>query len=233
MIKSTKFKCILSFILILLVLALAILDIGQTKSAQTESKPDKYNFSVVIDPGHGGIDPGSIGRSTKVTEREINLNIALELQTLLQASNINTTLTRKDENGLYKVYTKNYKTDDMLARKNIIENIRPNIVVSIHQNSFTSGDFRGAQVFYNSANPLSLVLAKSIQQSFLNSLEESKKETAEADYYILKCTNFPTVLCECGFLSNLTEEKLLVSTEYQKQIAYCIYVGIIGYLNSI
>ena len=98
-------------------------------------------------------------------------------------------------------------------------------------NSFTSNNLRGAQVFYSTGNPESEKLATSVQQIFSLTLPESDKGSAVGDYYILKCTNIPTILCECGYLSNVEDEQLLIDDMYQEKVAFAIYKGIILYLN--
>ena len=189
-------------------------------------------LTIVIDPGHGGVDPGSIGRKSKITESELNLKISNKLSEYLNNGGFNVILTRTNADGLYGTYSSGYKKRDMLARKDIISKANADIVVSVHMNSFTSSIHRGAQVFYNTNNHESENLAKSIQAIFSEELPESNKGTAIGDYFILKCTDVPSVLCECGYLSNADDEALLITDEYQDKVAYCIYKGIVSYLNA-
>jgi len=152
---------------------------------------------------------------------------------LLESSGIDVVLTRKDENGLYGIYSKDYKIRDMKARKEIIESSSATLVVSVHMNSFVQRKYRGAQVFYDDTNELSASLALAIQNCFSADLPESNKGTSIGDYFILKCVpTIPTVLCECGYLSNAEDEKLLITEDYQNTLAYSIYKGIISYLNT-
>ena len=186
----------------------------------------------MLDAGHGGIDPGSIGRKTKTTESELNLIIVNKLEKLLISGGIDVIKTRKDANGLYGIYTKDYKTKDMHARKDIILSSNANMLISIHMNSFTDSANRGAQVFYTEGNKASENLALAIQNCFSKDLPESDHGISNGDYYILKCApQIPSVLCECGYLSNADDEKLLCDPEYQERIAYSIYKGIVYYLN--
>ena len=188
-------------------------------------------LTIVLDAGHGGIDPGSVGRKTGVTESELNLKITLKLADYLKAGGFNVVLTRNNADGLYGVYSKDYKKRDMQARKDKILKASADLVVSIHMNSFTNSTYRGAQVFYATNNPESEHIASSVQQVFASSLPESDKGTAIGDYYILKCTNTPSILCECGYLSNANDEELLITEAYQDKLAYAIYKGIVIYLN--
>lgn len=215
-----------------IVLLVAIISVSLITIVTTRADSPKTVYSIVIDPGHGGVDDGSIGRTTKVTEKQLNLEVSFKLKNILEENDIRCTLTRKDQGGLYTEFKSGYKKEDMQKRKEIIEKSNPSLVISVHMNSFTSSTQRGAQVFYSETNPLSEQLAKSIQSFFATDLEESNKSSAVADYYILKCTNHPTVLIECGYLSNETDEKLLQEEEYQEKIAMAVYKGVIAFLSS-
>lgn len=236
MIHAVKLKSIILSVLILAVtIGATILLSRESTSAKeaTETSP-KIGITVVLDAGHGGVDPGSVGRTTKVTESELNLIYVNKLESLLLSSGIDVVKTRSDGNGLYGVYSKDYKIRDMRARKEIINNSNADMLISIHMNSFTSSTLRGAQVFYDDANENSSALALSIQNCFTNDLPESNKGIAIGDYFILKCNaSIPSVLCECGYLSNATDEKLLVSEEYQDKVVYSIYKGVVAYLNEL
>ena len=188
-------------------------------------------LTIVLDAGHGGVDPGSVGRKTKITESELNLKITLKLADYLKAGGFNVVLTRTNAEGLYGVYSKDYKKRDMQARKEKIIDANADLVISVHMNSFTNSSYRGAQVFYNSNNSESENVANSVQQIFASTLPESDKGISIGDYYILKCTNIPTILCECGYLSNADDEALLIDDSYQDKLAYSIYKGIVIYLN--
>lgn len=229
MFKVVKLKYII--ISALLIAAIIIVPIISSKrTTATIKATPSLGITVVLDAGHGGVDPGSVGRKTKVTESELNLAIVLKLKDYLLTGGINCLLTRIDQNGLYGTYTKDYKKRDMDARKKIIETSNADLVVSVHMNSFTSSRYRGAQVFYSELNPESSKLAALIQQCFASDLAESNKGSSIADYFMLKCSTLPSVLCECGFISNPEDEALLVTPEYQNKVAYAIYKGIVSYL---
>ena len=228
MFKVFKFKYIIT---IITTLALIISFCAfSTNGCMTKASPIN-SLTIVIDAGHGGVDPGSVGKSTKVKESELNLKISLKLADYLKAGGFNIILTRTNADGLYGPYSKDYKKRDMQARKEKIIDASADLVVSIHMNSFTSNNLRGAQVFYSTGNPESEKLATSVQQIFSLTLPESDKGSAVGDYYILKCTNIPTILCECGYLSNVEDELLLIDDMYQEKVAFAIYKGIILYLN--
>lgn len=199
-------------------------------SKQTDTVPSR-NYTVVIDAGHGGSDPGSIGYKTKVHEDEINLKISLKLKDKLEKAGINAIMTRETQDGLAEGKGKSFKKKDMQLRKEFIKKVRPNMVISIHQNSYTNHRLRGAQVFYDKTSDISKQIAQHIQDEFLQNLENSNKYVSPGDYFMLKCTTAPSVIVECGFLSNENEEKLLISDEYQEKITDCIYRAIVKFLQ--
>ena len=141
--------------------------------------------------------------------------------------------TRTNKDGLYKTFGRNYKTEDMTARKKIIEEAEPDMLVSIHQNSFPSKSASGAAVYYNELSPSGKKMAEMISSEFKNVKGCSSTKTSTGDLYMLCCTKAPSVLVECGFLSNPTEEALLITSQYQDQIAYAIFCGIAKYFEII
>ncbi|MBQ8425376.1 MAG: N-acetylmuramoyl-L-alanine amidase [Clostridia bacterium] len=200
------------------------------KPKQTDTVPSR-NYTVVIDPGHGGIDPGSIGYKTKVHEDKLNLKMSLKLKEKLEKAGINVVMTRETDEGLADGSGKSFKKRDMALRKELIKNIRPNMVISLHQNSYTNHKLRGAQVFYDKTSDISKQIAQHIQDEFLKDLEHSNKYISPGDYFMLKCTTAPSVIVECGFLSNEEDEKLLISESYQDKITDCIYKAIVRFLQ--
>ena len=105
------------------------------------------------------------------------------------------------------------------------------MVISLHQNSYTNHKLRGAQVFYDKTSDISKQIAQHIQDEFLKNLEHSNKFISPGDYFMLKCTTAPSVIVECGFLSNEEDEKLLLSEDYQNKITDCIYKAIVRFLQ--
>lgn len=225
-----KYKIILSFFVAMVIIGSII--IIEKSDVKVVESPPSLGITIVLDAGHGGVDPGSIGKGTKVTESKLNLLITKKVESLLKSSGIAVILTRTNDGGLYGIYTRDYKINDMKARRDIINNSKADAVVSIHMNSFIQSRQRGAQTFYEESSEAGRELALAIQKNFSENLPASDKGIAIGDYYILKGTNIPSVLCECGYLSNPEDEKLLVNEEYQDKLAYNIYAGIIAYLNS-
>lgn len=185
---------------------------------------------VVIDAGHGGEDGGVVGSETGIKESEINLAIAKKLKSFLETGGYKVIMTRSNDSGLYGLASSNKKLADMKKRKEIILDAKPDLMVSIHQNYYPSSYVKGAQVFY-APNGDFVDIAATLQKILNRDLNCSRKE-AKGDYYIIQCSPYPSVLIECGFLSNPDEETLLVSASYQEKVAYSIYSGINFILSS-
>lgn len=189
--------------------------------------------TVVIDSGHGGIDPGKES-SNGILEKNINIAIAYKLKSLLEGAQINVVMTRTDDNGLYTESDSNKKVADMKKRCDIIDKCKPDVVVSIHQNSFQSTSVSGAQVFYYKHSQQGRKFAHILQDSLKETLDPENERVEKADntYYMLLHTSAPTVIAECGFLSNPREAQLLNSEEYQQKVAQALYNGIIKYFTG-
>lgn len=200
------------------------------KASLASPKPE---YTIVIDAGHGGIDGGSVGRITGKDESFLNLEYAKSLKARLEEYNINVVMTRENLNGLYDLFASNKKKSDMARRKEIILSSHADMVVSIHMNSFPRASSRGAQVFYRPDDPASKLFADSIQEVFVKELPKARRTSQKGDYFILNCSNVPSVIVECGFLSNVEEEALLVTEEYREKVTEAIFVGIINYLGKL
>ena len=200
-----------------------------TKQIVTATPMEK--FCVVLDAGHGGIDSGCIGKTTKVFESDINLSICQKIGQLLDTLGINVVYTRTNQDGLYGTFASGFKLRDMHAREDIIKKANPNLVVSIHLNSFTSSSAKGAQVFYALDSEVSKELGQGLQDMFVKQIEGSRKESKPGDFYILNCSNAPGILVECGFLSNPEEEQKLITAQYQEELAYTITCGIVSFFG--
>ena len=192
-------------------------------------------LTIVLDAGHGGVDGGVLGKSTGVKESDLNLAIAIKTARRLQDSGFEVVLTRKTEEGLYGVATRGFKKRDMQKRKEIIQEANPALLVSIHQNFFPTKSPRGAQVFYAKTDENSKYFAEFLQTS-LNGLyaeqgAKARKITA-GEYFMLECATCPSVIVECGFLSNAKDEQLLISEAWQERVAQSVTAGIIAYLSA-
>ncbi len=192
----------------------------------------KREAAVIIDPGHGGQDPGKIGVNG-AKEKDINLEIALKVKKYLEKEKITVMLTRKTDEGLESAGASNKKIEDMKARVHMINEVKPRLVVSIHQNSYQTEDVKGAQVFYYVHSSEGKEIAESMQE-ILRMLDPDNKRKAKANdtYYMLKRTEVPTIIVECGFLSNWEEAEKLTDEKYQEQMAETIAKGIMENLKK-
>lgn len=197
------------------------------------SKAKTGEVCVVIDAGHGGDDPGKIGVN-KAKEKEINLKIAKKIKELLEKEKIKVVMTRTDDGGLYQQNSSNKKVEDMRKRCEIISKAKPVFTVSIHQNSYPQESVKGAQVFYYGQSQQGEKLAKTLQKVLIEQLDPQNHRQAKANesYFMLKKTESPTVIVECGFLSNYEEAQLLVTDEYQQKVAQAVAAGILQCLKT-
>lgn len=189
--------------------------------------------TIIIDPGHGGFDPGKVG-TTGVHEKEINLKIGLKLRDYLEQSGACVIMTRTEDVDLDGDDTKQWKKGDMIKRVEKVNAADGDIMVSIHQNAFPQSNVKGAQVFFYKDSENGKVLADHIQKAIQVHADKENKRVAKhnGDYYVLLTTQVPAVIVECGFLTNSEEEKKLNTDEYQEKIAWSIYLGIIEYFQE-
>ena len=191
---------------------------------------------IVVDAGHGGIDGGVSGRVTGVKESDLNLSVSLLLKEELTDMGFEVVLTRKTEAGLYGTTAKGFKKRDMQKRKEIIEESKPSMVISVHQNFYPSKSTRGGQVFYSAQSEGSKLLAERVQER-LNALyaEEGVRERkiTAGEFFMLDCYPCPSVIVECGFLSNAEDEALLSSAVWQKKLAQTIANGALSYFANL
>lgn len=219
---------------------LGILQISDTsKHVQTSSEAKTLpEIKVIIDPGHGGVDGGAVA-SDSTLEKDINLQIALILDEMLRMSGAETILTRSEDVSIHDKSASTIrakKVSDIHNRFKILQDNPEYIFVSIHQNSYSNSNYKGAQLFYSPNNAESVELAKCIQNSFsarLQSDNEREIKKCTTDVYLIYHAETTAVLCECGFISNYEELKNLKNPEYQKQVAFCIFSGILDYYSSI
>lgn len=207
--------------------------VGICLYALVQTAAASIRLTIVIDAGHGGIDGGVVGVTTKTKESDINLAIARLLQAEFEEAGFLVVQTRPTEAGLYGAATSGYKRRDMQKRAEVIVESRPAAVISVHQNSFPLSSRRGAQVFFRETSESSHTLACSIQTA-LNAMPECvrKNEALKGDYYVLNCSDYPSVIVECGFLTNAADEALLLTQEYRLRLAETICSGTLAYLAA-
>lgn len=201
------------------------------KSSFVQFNYVKSRYSIVLDAGHGGKDAGTISADGTL-EKEINLGIVLNLYDFLMFSGINCYTIRNDDAEYYPGGSDQNKSD-LYNRLDFVNSIDNSILVSIHQNHFEDTSEWGMQVWYTANEETSKNLADRIlliSKSFLQPENERLNKVSDSSYYILYKATVPSVMVECGFMSNYEENNKLKSDEYQKQLAYTITMGINEYL---
>ena len=190
--------------------------------------------SVLADAAHGGMDGGCSSAQGDV-EKSINLNILLDLRELLRAAGYEVIVTRDADISIHDAGVEgiaNQKRSDMDNRLAIFNSVEGAICVSIHQNQFTDPQYSGAQMFYADTNPGSERLARTLQTQFAGMLQpDNHREIKLCGKELFLCyySENPTVMAECGFLSNPEEASLLVTEEYQQKVAFTLFSGIVTY----
>ncbi len=190
---------------------------------------------IVLDAGHGGIDSGCVSVNG-AEEKEINLNILLKLREMCRTAGFEVVVTRDTDKSIHDTSVTglgNQKKSDMENRLKIINTYENAVFVSIHQNQFTDPQFYGAQMFYSAESEEGAKLASIMQNSFVTHLQpENKRETKPVgdELYLIHFAKCPSVMVECGFLSNPDEAALLESDEYQSKVAFTIFAGICEYI---
>jgi N-acetylmuramoyl-L-alanine amidase len=216
----------------LLICYIALLCLGiarahYNKSVNTASLPvEKKN--IVIDAGHGGFDPGKVA-SDGIQEKGINLKISEKLKAYLEQGGAVVYMTRLDDTSL-----SDKKREDLKNRTVIGNGENVDLFVSVHQNSFPKNSAKGAQVFYYKKSENGKRLATCIQSRLKEVVDTENDRVAKPnkDYYILREITVPSVIVECGFLSNSVEHDLLQSDKYQSKLAWAIYMGILDYYGE-
>lgn len=183
---------------------------------------------IVLDAGHGGFDPGKVA-ADGTAEKDINLDIMRLLQGYLEQGGADVSITRLRDEALA-----GKKGEDMKNRLAAANADGADVFVSIHQNSYPSENVRGAQVFYYKGSENGKRLAEAVQLRLKEYADGGNKRSAKANdsYYILKNTDIPSIIVECGFLSSPDENEKLKTADYQKKIAWAIYAGITDYFAA-
>lgn len=235
-----KNKKILELVMTVLILVCAFYvgRLGASITASGEAKQEVgtvvYDrLTVVVDAGHGGIDSGKVGVNGAL-EKEVNLAIAKKLAARLEENGITAALTRETDTGLYDESEANKKQQDMKRRCAAIDDLEPFLAVSIHQNSYTSSAVKGPQVFFYESSAQGQELAAALQEALNEMLEIERPREIKANdsYYLLRKTKSPTVIVECGFLSNPEEAEKLVTDAYQEKVAEAVCSGILNYIKD-
>lgn len=191
---------------------------------------------IVLDAGHGGLDSGAVGKNGTL-EKDVNLSVVKHLREMLELSGFNVVVTRDEDISIYDPGVegiRNQKLSDMDNRLEIVRSYPDSVFLCIHQNNYTDPQYFGGQMFYNNNNPDNRTLAQIMQNRFAILQEGNDREIklSGEELFLLKSNENPSLMIECGFLSNPEEEARLATTEYQQQIAFTIYCGLLEYIDA-
>lgn len=230
-------KKIIFGIISLVIVIVSVIEV-KTASEEVIKIMPITNKTIIVDAGHGGIDPGSMTDDQSVKEKDVNLKITKKVKELLEASGAMIILTRNDDTSLYteqagKTIRQKYN-ENLKNRKKIIQESSADMFISIHLNKFQESKYYGAQTFYPAGKEDDKQLATYIQGELKRVVDKTnnRKIKSTNDIYLIKDNEIPSTLIECGFLSNDKEAKLLNDEEYQDRIAWSIYVGIQKYFSE-
>lgn len=178
------------------------------------------DFTIVLDPGHGGDNPGAMYED--IMEKDINLAVSQKLEPLLRSLGYTVVMTRYDDS-----------TVDLYQRADIANAVEGDIFVSIHANATSvSSDFAGMYTYYHPLSKVAAVLAQAIQTPTAQITGAIDRGINSADFVVLRETVMPAVLVEMGFMTNHEELMNLIDEDYQYLLAYGMAEGIINYLNE-
>lgn len=234
MFVTIDFKRLIEIVIIVVLLAAVAIFVkvffsnGRLKSVISQSS----RSTLVLDAGHGGIDGGAIS-DTGLKESDINLQIALKTEALAHFLGVDTVMTRETDTDNSE--NKAYSEHDNLAKRAELANSTENaVLISIHQNKFPSAVVSGAEVMY-SDNDDSKALGLLTQDNLVALLDTSNRRVARPapkELLLTSSVECPTILVECGFMSNPQEAQKLASNEYQLKIAAILAGSYIQYLNN-
>ncbi|ETI91237.1 N-acetylmuramoyl-L-alanine amidase [Clostridium butyricum] len=191
-----------------------------------EANPKQLK-TVVIDPGHGGYDAGSVGINGTI-EKNATLSISLKLGAILEKKGFNVVYTRESDNVTWPSDNKK----DLAARAAIANEASADIFISIHLNTFKMEEVRGTETYYNRVSTEGKKIAELIQNKIVKDVRSKDRGAQPGNFSVLKKVSAPAVLIELGYISNKSEESLLNSRSYQNKISGAIADGIYAYFNS-
>lgn len=189
---------------------------------------------IMIDPGHGGPDPGA--SRGDLVEEDIVLDLGLRLKAMLAASGAAVRLTRETDTDLADQYQgqeyPNRKQKDLVQRTHLANSWQPDVLISLHVNAIGSSRWRGAQVFYQTDSQASGELAKAVQRALSQVLGNTDRQAKPGDYRILNDSQPTAILVEVGFVSNPIEAGLLADPDYRQKVAWAILSGLQDWWNN-
>lgn len=229
------FACLLS--LIALIIGLSFFRFGQQQEDLGVISRASLDKVIILDPGHGGIDPGAVSRDG-LYEKDVVLAIGFALRDLLCRAGANVIMTRLSDRSLSELppdsRIRAHKQEDLKKRVEIAQENAADLFISIHGNGSPSPRWFGAQTFYFAGNsPANRPLAVIIQQEIIRLVGRTNRQAQEIErQYILRQLAIPAVNVEIGFLTNPEEARLLATAEYQQKMAWAIFVGTVKFLAA-
>jgi len=224
-----------SIFLVALALALMKLDaVWGTTHEKTVTSWAIANRVIVIDPGHGGIDPGAVG-SNGVREKDIVLQVGKRLNYLLNEAGAKVIITRQSDTDLSTPGSGSLlarKREDLNKRVELAHKNKADFYLSIHANAFPASRWRGAQTFYQSNQPEGKKLAEAIQSELVRIMGNTTRTAKPGDFYTTRNTRMAAVIVEIGFISNPQEAALMADPAYQRKLAYAIYSGLVKHYTE-
>ncbi|MHB8126387.1 MAG: N-acetylmuramoyl-L-alanine amidase [Desulfitobacteriaceae bacterium] len=187
--------------------------------------------TILVDPGHGGKDPGAIGPNNTY-EKNNTLAIALALNDILKQAGAKVILTRNKDISPATNYS---EIEDLQARVNLADKKNADLFISIHNDSFSNPDKQGTSTYFSEDNPKqneSIQLANCIQFSVTDTVNTINRGIKQANFYVLRNTTMPSILIEAAFISNPNEETRLQNPTFQKNVATAIFHGIYNYYKN-
>lgn len=230
------YKKILTVITSLILVVILSLSLKPYNESIYTSANENFKPTIILDAGHGGFDGGAVADDGTV-EKDINLSISKKLYEMLKLAGFNVIMTRNTDSATDNtdsVIISERKKSDLKERLRIINENPDSVFVSIHLNKYTTSTASGAQVFYSPNNENSSKLGQSIQSAIISLLQTENTRTIKKgtkSTYLLHNAKIPSVIVECGFLSNNNELNLLKKDDYQSQMAFAIFSGIQEYYN--
>jgi N-acetylmuramoyl-L-alanine amidase len=202
-------------------------------SSPVDAKANSHPV-VILDPGHGGIDSGA-SPEKGVEEKNLNLALAKKLGEFLKAGGLDVIYTRTEDVMLTCEGAPTRKTGDLMGRIKVAEEYTDAIFVSLHMNTLPNQKYSGLQTFYSDKNALNQALARQIQSDVCTHLQPQNnrsEKSSDGKIYLLDRLDCPSVLIECGFLTNPEESKKLQSEEYQNELAFTISQSLLQFAHD-
>lgn len=226
------------FIIVLVLCIISTVGIVTEKVVRTSNQSILHRQTIIIDAGHGGFDGGAVA-DDGTSEKDINLHISLCVAKMLSMSGYDVVLTRSEDTATDSVDNDKIasrKKSDLKNRLALMEEYQNSYFVSIHLNKFTTTAASGAQVFYSKNFEESMDIALCVQKSIVSMLQPTNTRVIKqgtSATYLLHNAKVPAIIVECGFLSNSSELLKLKDKDYQQQMAFAVFSGIVNYFNNI